>query len=85
MKISKEQHDYIYKDLYIIDYLTKILNNEYYYWRQKDEVKAKKFILAKSDLEYCRKEIYRKKTNQVRAINEMKQFENQNTQLSLNI
>ena len=85
MKISKEQYDFIHKDLYLIDYLTKIFKNEYYYWRNKDEIKAKKFISTSSDLQYLKNIIYRKKSNQVKAIIELEQFEKGSSQLSLDI
>lgn len=85
MKISKSEFDYIHNDLYLIDYLVKILKNQYYYYRNIDEVKAHKFISTCSNLEYCRKEIYRKRANDVRNRHEALENEYINTQLSMNI
>lgn len=82
MKISKSEYDYIYKDLYLIDYINKILKNQYFYYRNIDNTKARKFITTCSDLEYCRKEIYRKRSNDVRNKHE---FQQEITQLSMNI
>lgn len=66
MKITKSDYEYINNDLFLIDYLCKILKNQYFYWRNIDEFKAKKFIATVSDLEYCRFEIYKKRSNDVR-------------------
>ncbi len=86
MKISKEQYDYIHKDLFLIDYINKIITNEYFYWRGKNEIIAKKFLHTRSDLEYVRHEIYKKRSAYVRASNELDEFNKlDNEQLKLNI
>ena len=65
-------------------YLQKILQNEYFYWRNKDEFKAKKIISCVSDIDYCRKVIYKHRSDNVRALLK-EQKEREVTQLQLEV
>lgn len=85
MKISKKQYDYIHNDLYLIDYIIKILRNEYFYWRNKNENKARHIYRTISGLEFSRTQIYKKRSDYVRAVNELEKFTTNQEQLQLNI
>lgn len=85
LKITQEQNNYIYNDIYLMKYISKILQNEYFYWRNKDEFKAKKIINCVSSIDYCRKVIYKHRSDNVRAMIKEKENRENVTQLQLEV